>query len=487
MSSELIQGGEVKALEARGLTKETCQKFNYRVAKHKGELVHVAPYYDKDRTTVAQKTRTAGKEFAVCGSLSDALLFGQHLWSTGGRRVVITEGEIDCMSVSQVQGHKWPVVSVPGGAQSARKYLAKHIEWLSSFEEVVLLFDMDDPGREAVKSCASLFKAGSCKVANLPLKDANEMLKAGRGDEIVQAIWQAQTYRPDGILSFADVKASALEPTKTGLPWFSPKLTELTYGRRSPEVYVIGAGTGIGKTDFLTQQITYDVKELGLKVGLFFLEQSPKETVQRIAGKLSGKMYHVPDAGWTEDDLRASLDELDTGNLFLYDNFGAIEWEQIASSIRHLVHAEGVQVVYLDHLTALAAAADDERKALEKIMAEIAMLAKELNIILMVVSHLSTPEGRSHEEGGRVMIKHFKGSRTIGYWAYFMFGLERNQQAENEVERTLTTFRVLKDRYTGRSTGRTITFGFDQSTGRLFEAGETPSTYGFNDESETAF
>jgi twinkle protein len=387
------------------------------------------------------------------------------------------------MTVSQLQNHKWPVVSLKNGAGSARKDLASQIEWLSTFEEVVLLFDMDEPGLEAVKRSVDLFKPGKVKIATLPLKDANEMLLAGRGDEVIQAIWQASSYRPDGILSFSDVKTMAKKPVELGLPWFSKTLTDMTYGRRKSEVYAFGAGTGIGKTDFLTQQVGFDVIELNLKVGLFFLEQSPAETAQRIAGKLDGKVYHVPDAGWTAEELSDSLDRLDTGNLFLYDNFGSVDWEVVSSTIRHLVHSEGVEIIYLDHLTALAAAADDERKALEKIMAEIAMLAKELNIIMVIVSHLSTPEGKPHEEGGRVMIKHFKGSRTIGYWCYFMFGLERDQQANDPLMRTITTFRILKDRYTGRSTGKTIHFGFDVDRGLLFETTTSPETHGFGDES----
>jgi twinkle protein len=50
-----------------------------------------------------------------------------------------------------------------------------------------------------------------------------------------------------------------------------------------------------------------------------------------------------------------------------------------------------------------------------------------------------------------------------------MFGLERNQQAEDERERQTTTLRVLKDRYTGQATGELIYLGYDKNTGLLFE------------------
>ena len=50
-----------------------------------------------------------------------------------------------------------------------------------------------------------------------------------------------------------------------------------------------------------------------------------------------------------------------------------------------------------------------------------------------------------------------------------MFGMERNQQAEDEDERQRTVFRVLKDRYTGQSTGKTFILAYDRDTGLLSE------------------
>lgn len=478
--------GDYGPLKARGITEDTCRKFGYTTGKDKhGKSVHIAPYHDADGNLVAQKLRDKDKKFACIGDMKEAQLFGQHLWSGGGRRVIITEGEIDAMSVSQLQGNKWPVVSIPNGAQGARKSLAKHLEWLNTFEEIVLAFDMDEPGRESAVSCASLFPPGKAKIAHLPgdYKDPNEMLKAEDGDKLIQCLWNAKAYRPDGVVTLGELKEKLLKPVEIGLPWWTETLTKLTYGRRYGELYAFGAGTGIGKTDFLTQQIVFDVTELGHPVGLFFLEQMPEETGRRVAGKLAGRRFHVPDDGWTEDELVSAIDKLEgSGKLFLYDSFGSTDWERIRETMRYLVHSEGVRIFYVDHLTALAATAEDERKALEEIMAEMGGIVKELNCILHIVSHLATPEGKPHEEGGRVMIRHFKGSRSIGFWCHYMFGLERDQQHENEALRSITTFRVLKDRYTGQATGQVIYLGYDAQEGRLYETELPEETGGFGDE-----
>lgn len=465
-SSTLIQGGEVIPITKRGISEETCKKFGYQVAEHFGKKVQVAPYR-KAGHIIAQKVRGANKTFSTMGAFKDVELFGQHLWGEGGKKLIITEGEIDCMTVSQLQGNKWPVVSLPTGAQSAVSSIKRNLEWVISFEEVILMFDNDDAGIEATQDVCELLPVGKAKVAALSMKDPNELLLAGKGQEVIQAIWNAKTFRPDGILSIDEILEDIEKPIEMGLPWFLETLTKLTYGRRWGELYGLGAGTGVGKTDLFTQQIAYDATVLDQAVGVFYLEAKPVDTGKRIAGKVDGERYHIPDAEWNKEQLKTTLGNL-TGKVYFYDSWGETEWDVIKGKIRYMATGLGVRIFYLDHLTAMADTSN-ERESLEQMMKELAGLANELNIIVHFVSHLTTPEGKPHEEGGRVMIRHFKGSRAIGFWSYFMFGMERNQQAESIEEKQTTTFRVLKDRYTGQATGEVIYLGYDVRTGRLFE------------------
>lgn len=475
----LVPFGEFRALTKRKISEETCSKFGYYIGSFKGQAVQVAPYRNRKGEIVGQKVRSASKDFRTTGDFKKVALFGQHLWGGGGKKLVITEGEIDCMTVSQLQGNKWPVVSIPNGAQGAANSVKDNLEWVMNFDEVIVMFDMDDPGQEAAIAVAELLPPGKTKIASLPLKDPNEMLLAGRGQEVIQAIWNAKEYRPDGIVDIDEILDDIEKPIEWGLPWCFESLTQYTYGRRDGEIYGIGAGTGVGKTDFLTQQIAYDVTELKQPVGVIFLEAKPVEVGKRIAGKVDGERYHVPDAGWEKDKLKETLQKL-KGKVTFYDNWGDTDWDVVKLKIRYMVVSKGIKLIYLDHLTAMADTSN-EKESIEQTMKEMAGLANELGCIIHFVSHLSTPEGKPHEEGGRVMIRHFKGSRAIGFWSFFLFGLERNQQAEDEGERQTTTFRILKDRYTGQSTGKTIGLGYDRDTGRLFELGHEADDYGFTE------
>lgn len=470
--TELLTG-EYRSLGKRRLTEETCRKWGYLVGEHKGEQVHIAQYRNERQQVVAQKLRYADKDKGLpwIGKPKDALpLYGQWMWRDKGKMLVITEGELDALSVSQVQGNKWPVVSVRNGAQGAAKNVADAMEWVLGFDEVVIMFDMDEPGQEAAEKVASILPPGRAKIAHLPLKDASDMLMAGRSSELVDAIWGAKSFRPDGVVAVSDVIDRALEPVTMGHPWFMPTLTKLTYGRRPCELYTFGAGTGVGKTDLFTQQIAYDITTLGMTVGVIYLEQPVHETAKRIAGKIAGRLFHVPGAEWTDEELLEALMKID-GKLYLYDHFGETDWDIVKSRIRYMATALGIKMIYLDHLTAMANP-NNERESLEKIMKEMAGLAQELGITIHLISHLATPEGKPHEEGGRVMIRHFKGARAIGFWSYFMFGLERNQQDDDEAARKVTTFRVLKDRYTGQATGKTIPLHYAEDTGLLREMEE---------------
>ena len=140
--------GDYDPLPERRLNEETLRKFGYQLINHpeKG-CIHVANFYSNG-TLVAQKYRGPDKSFKWRGEARSAGLFGQHLFDgSNSRRLVITEGEIDAMSVYQVNGG-WPVVSLNNGTGNAENNIKDNLEWLSKFPEIVLMFDQDEAGRE---------------------------------------------------------------------------------------------------------------------------------------------------------------------------------------------------------------------------------------------------------------------------------------------------------------------------------------------------
>lgn len=473
---DLIHPGTPEALPKRSLTLDTLKHWGVGVTDCRGKRTLVFNYKDTSGRIIAQKLRFPGKDFAFVGDTKQCGLFGQHLWRDKGTRVVVTEGEIDAMSVSQVQSNKWPVVSVPNGAQGAKKALQKNLEWLQGFDEVVLMFDNDEPGRQAAEECMTLFEPGRCKVAKLPLKDANEMLMEGRAKEIVDAIFGAKVLRPDGIVSGADLWDAVREEDtafRIAYPW--QKLQEMTEGSGFGEVIMWTAGSGIGKSA-VTRELEFHLCGLSETIGIIRLEEDKRRSALGLMGLALNKPLHRRSLSEVDEaDLRKAFDEtIGSGRVFLYDHFGSTNIDNLLGKIRYLAKGCGCRVIFLDHISIVVSGEEDgdERRLIDNLMTGLKSLAMECDICIHAVSHLKRPAGQGHEEGARTSLAQLRGSHSIAQLSDFVIGMERNQQ--DEATKNITTLRILKNRFTGE-TGEAGWLIYDQDTGRLRETLEDPT------------
>src|SRR3990167_4281838 len=480
---QLVKSGKATRIKHRALEEATCNKYGYLVAKYLGKLgrleldgdtIHIANYCDDFGASIFQKIRAKDKQFTILGTSVKSALFGKHLFSPNPKLpIIVTEGEIDAMSVYQAT--QLPSVSIPNGAQSAVESLRHNIEWLAAFKEVVIGFDNDEAGQAAAKECVSLFEPGRVKVVNWDLKDANEMLVAGKIEEIKKCLWNAVAYRQDGIVSIDDILEKTLVKPEYGLSWPWESLTKLTYGIQHNSVYTIGAGSGQGKTEFMKDVMLHLALDHKVRVGAMFLEQKPEQTLLRLVGGLLGKRLHVPGDDWNAEEITTAAKKLKE-NIYLYDHFGGQDLTRVLEKIRYFVKGLGCKYIFLDHLTALAAEMSDERKGIDSAMAKLGSLVHELDFTLFLVSHLAKPtvgkDTRSYEEGRPVTASSFRGSQSIQYWSTMMFGIERNKLAETEQERMITTVRVLKDRFSGEADGAKFWLTYDRSKGQLIEIDE---------------
>jgi len=480
MKTEGLIQGSYQDLIKRGIREETCRKFGYQVGEHHGRKVQIAPYFDAQGGMVAQKIRGADKSFTVLGDITSAQLFGANLWNSG-KKIVVTEGEIDCLTVSQVQGNKWPVVSVPNGAQGAKKAIMKNLEYLNKFDEVIFMFDMDEPGKKAAAECVEVFSAGKAKIAALPFKDPNECLTQGQPEAIVSAMWNAKVFRPDGILAGSDLwdEVSSTDTTEAiAYPW--AELNKITHGARKGELVTLTAGSGVGKSA-VVREIAHHLLKGNQTIGMIMLEENPKRTALGLMGIEMNKPLHLSMDGVDEQQLRTAFGAtVGSGNLYLYNHFGSSDIDNLLSRIRFLAKGCGCQWIMLDHLSIVVSGLGDgdERRLIDNAMTSLRTLVEETGVGMFLVSHLKRPEGKSHEEGGRTSLSQLRGSAAIGQLSDMVIGLERDQQSSNP---NVTTLRVLKNRFSGE-TGEAGYLLYDRDTGRLSE-----TTGDFHDETTQEF
>lgn len=461
---------EEVSLTKRCIGKDTCSKFKYFSTVYKGKPCQVACYYDDSGNLVGQKLRFPDKSFAVLGSISNRL-YGSQLWASG-KKIVITEGEIDCLTVSQLQGNKWPVVSIPNGAQAAKKAIESNLEYLENFEEVILMFDMDDPGRKASEECAKILPAGKAYIANLPCKDPNECLSEGKGSEVLQAVWNAKPYRPDGIVSGTDLYEKCvtdIDDLKDSVeyPWVA--LQNKTKGARHGELYVFTSGSGMGKSTILRELEYYFGVHRGELCGIVALEESTRKTgMELMSIHLSKRLILNPECADEDERSHAFSETIGNGNFFLYDHFGSLDSGNLLSKLRYMIVSLGCKRIFLDHISIVVSGMDTdedggERKAIDKLMTNLRSLVEETGATMFVVSHLKRPEKKGHEEGAQVSLSQLRGSGAIAQLSDMVIGLERNQQGDNP---NVLTLRVLKNRFCG-DTGVSGYLEYDPETGRL--------------------
>ena len=470
--------GTLGALTERSISKETAQKYNTDViVKGNQNTHHIYKYFDEGGNNIANKIRNVADKEAMRseGKMSNTVLFGQNIFAPNGKYITITEGEVDAMSVYELLGSKWACVSIKTGAGSALRDCKKSFEYLDSFQNIVISFDMDKQGRDASEQVAQLFSPNKCKIMHMEYKDANEYLQVSKREEFTRAWWNAQPYTPAGIVNLKDLGDTLYteEYCETcSYPWH--KLNHKTYGMRTGELVTFTSGAGMGKSSVMRELMYHLLKNTEDNVGIIALEEGIKNTTFNIMSvEANARLYikEVREKFEQEQLVKWQENTVGTGRFFAFDHFGSMDNDEILSRIRYMAQALDCKWIFLDHLSILVSGQEDtdERKSIDILMTKLRSLVEQTNIGLLLVSHLRRPSGdRGHEDGREVSLSHLRGSASIAHLSDSVIALERDQQAEDDVLANTTTVRVLKNRYTG-DTGIATHLFYDKETGRMKE------------------
>lgn len=476
--SHPIVQGTYKDLPSRGLSEEDCRHWGYQTGELHDEPVHIMNYRDAKGSPVGQKFRTADKRFSWHSESKTHPLYGAWLWPSKGKSIVITEGELDALSVSKAFGHKWPVVSLPDGTGSVKRTLPASYEWLDGFDKIVLWFDNDEHGRKALDEAVELLPPGKVYVARSPegCKDANDTLRKHGVGAVTRAFWDATAFRPDGIKDGRDFTyENVMVGTPPGVPYPWPKLQEMTYGLRPAEVTMLTAGSGMGKSTLARELAYYLTAQCGKKVGNIFLEEQNTDTVRGYAGihnnVPSGLLKHKPEL-LTKEQFDSAMEAAVWDKMYFYDHFGSVASDHLIQKIGYFRRALGCDFVILDHVSivtsGLESGSEGERRDIDMLMTKLAQVTQQTGVSVIAIVHLKRKLGTPFNEGGQVSLTDLRGSAALEQLSWNVFALERDQQAEG-AEACDANIRVLKCRASG-NTGLADTLRYDRDTGRLVEA-----------------
>lgn len=470
IEEELAEIGECASMDLieRKLRADVLDKYGVKVgvSQRDGTTPRVVYFpYRKDGKIVRYKARLLGEKRMWNISLErDIDLFGwDEAIKSGARKLIITEGEYDCLAMAKLleiyTPEKWKdlipaVVSLPNGAGTATKDIARFASKIRRhFKEVALCFDDDAAGHTATTEVLKILPMAT--TITLPAKDANQCLLDGKGKKAYEAAtFNANKPKNSHLILGSSLKELAKKRPEVGLSWPWEGFTKLTRGIRRGETYYFGAGVKMGKSELVNAIGEHLIVHHQLPVLFCKPEEDKVKTYQMLVGKAAGRIFHDPNEEF-DDEAFDRAEPLIGDRAIIVDNYQFVDWDNLKDDIRYAVNAEGVKDIVIDPVTCFTngMSASDTNEFLVGWAAELAAMAKDLDFTSYIFCHLKAPQvGPPHERGGEVLSTQFTGSRAMMRSCHMMVGLEGNKDPElPPQERNIRKLKILEDRNLGAS------------------------------------
>lgn len=464
----------------RGITRYTSEKYGVHTELDSENEV-ISRYYPVTNSgkITGYKKRTLPKTFLGIGNTkATSELFGQNVFESGQKYIVITTGEEDAMAFAEVlrstsNGVEYwtPSVSVTSGDGSIIKQFKANYEYLASFSKIILAFDNDESGQKYMEEAARLLPPGKVFTAKFPrgYKDACDMLKAGKSAELKQVFWKAEPFSRVDVLHLSQMWDDfENEDSNVKIP-FPPAWSHLNEmmngGMEKGEITVVGALTSIGKSTIINNIVYHLIENTSFKVGTMYLEGTKREVVRDLLSLDAGVNLRTEarDSVNIESLKKRFFEGLVKKDQFVYvDHQGSISTEGIFDKLNYLAKAEGCDVVVVDPVQAAVNSSDNG--AIIEFMDTLLKFAKETDTCVIVVSHMKKP---SEDDPHKVTEYSLLGSSSLNQIAFNTILLSRDKMNECPIKKSATKLQLVKCRRTG-NTGEAGWLKYDHNTTHLF-------------------
>ncbi|WP_375651144.1 toprim domain-containing protein [Bartonella sp. AA78NXGY] len=345
--------------------------------------------------------------------------------SSTNRTIVITEGEIDALSLA---AYGYPAVSVPfgGGSGGKHNWIENEFDHLESFETIFLATDMDPPGEEAAREIASRLGRHRCYRVRLPLKDANDCLTAGIDKATIKAAFSsAQSFAPEGLRRASDYKDQVIglfwpEPEKhLGYTVPYPKLKDKLHFRPA-ELTLWSGASGAGKSQLLSDCIPHWIAQKS-RLCLASLEMKGEQSLRRLTKQTGG--LEQP----TKETIERILHFLDEG-LILYEHVGKSSVDTLLEVFDYCRARYGCDQFIIDSLMRLGIASDDYARQEQAVYKMV-----DWAVLNSVHIHLVAHARKGGLDKDIPSTEDIKGASEIGANAFNIITIWRNRSLEDKI------------------------------------------------------
>lgn len=440
------------------------------------------------------KIRIMPKDFTTVGKIGMASdLFGQWKFKTSNSKtLVITAGEIDCLSAyMMLENYRksrnsdyepTPVVSSVIGESGSWKQIQKQYDFINRFDKIVICYDMDRPGREAVDELVKVLPKGKAFVMELPMKDSNEMLAAGKEKEWINAFFKAKAYTPNGIVASSDIMNRILEEAmvpKIPLPPFMHRLQTMMAGGIPLGVIVnMGSASGTGKSTIADEMMYYWIFNSPHKIGVVSLESDAGQWGTKILSRhISQKIDLVADPEEKVNLINSDIVQEKSKDLWTDENgntrFYLVEdrdgtSESLKELIAQLAIACDCKVIILDPLQDVTDGMTNEEQSV--FMKWMKGFTKSHKVTFININHVrkNGTGQKANSTGADLHEEDFHGNSSIFKSGACNLLFMRDKESEDAIERNTTRMKASKIRWTG-NTGFAGEYYYDNSTHTLHD------------------
>ena len=364
-----------------------------------------------------------------------------------GEPLLVTEGEFDCLSAIE-SGFK-NAVSIPSGVNSTNEWINTNWTFLEQFEEIILWFDNDDPGRKGAREVYNRLSNDSVKIVNYTKhNDINEALYKEGKEEILEAIEKAQTPVIEGIYTLDNIEDFNIyeaEKLKTGFEAIDNKIIGMVFG----SLNIFTGRNGAGKSTILNQMYIGEALRQNYKCFIFSGELVASNVKDWLISTLaneqdfktieskSGLIYKRVD-----NSSRSFITERIKDKIFLYGDED-YNINIILKKMEILAKRFGVKVFCIDNLMVIEEDLVDEYKMQTSIVKKLKNFAKKYNCMVHLVAH---PRKSQNVDVNKDDVA---GSANITNLADYVTSIERkfNEDGTDDI----TKLSILKNRHTGKN------------------------------------
>lgn len=344
----------------RKISNNTLLRFNITESKEwmpqfQQDAIAICFNYYRDGKLINIKFRGPKKSFKL---VKDAELIFYNLDAIKEEETaIITEGEIDCLSLYECGIYN--AVSVPNGAAPGNQrleYLDNCWEYFEKKTKVILMVDNDEPGKRLREELARRIGYEKCWQVGYPdgCKDANDILVKHGKAALASIVETAQQWPIEGLITMDDMFETVLdfyekgypEGTGAGIYGFDDLLTFFP-----GQLTVVTGIPGSGKSEFIDWVMASISKNHGWSWGICSFENPPEFHVTKLAEKFTDKSFAFrkePEQRMSRKEFDYAIGAIDQHFHFINLSLVDVTMDGLIAKAEELVKRKGIKGLLFD-------------------------------------------------------------------------------------------------------------------------------------------